>query len=87
MAETEPEFQRQLDDPRGVSIARFISSEFGSSEFVVRQQLDAHGTVIEIDGEVWEGDRRFIPRDRLLGKKIAVIGPERQWQMQYPESE
>jgi hypothetical protein len=81
-----PEFQKQQHDDRGVSIARLISSEFGSSEPTVRHQLDKKETVIEIDGEVWNGDRRFIPRDRLLGKTLTVIGPERHWRMKYPET-
>jgi hypothetical protein len=85
MVEPQPEFQPQLDDFRGVSIARLISSEFGSSESIIRQQLN--DAVIEIDGEVWDGDKYFVPRERLLGKTLTVIGRERHWQLKYPEAQ
>jgi hypothetical protein len=84
---SQPEYQRQLPDDRGVSIVRLIATEFGSSEPIVRQQVSAAATQIEIDGEVWTGDKRFIPRERLLGKTLTVIAPERHWQMKYPETE
>lgn len=81
-----PEFQPQEYDPRGVSIARLISSEFGSSEAVVRQQLGLRETQLELNGVRWEGDKHFIPQKELKGKVLTVIGPERQWRMRYPEN-
>lgn len=83
----DPGFQAQDPDPRGVSIARLISSEFGTSEMVVWQQLSHRDTRIELDGVPWEGDRQFIPRARLLGKKVDVLAPERQWRFTYTETE
>jgi hypothetical protein len=81
------EYQPQQNDPRGISLARLISSEFGTSEGVVRQQLNHQTTEIDIDGEVWDGDRNFIPREKLVGKTITVVAPERHWRLVYPESE
>jgi hypothetical protein len=79
------EFQQQQFDPRGVSLARLLASEFGMFEDGIRKELDAKGTEIEIDGEKWQGDRRFIPEERLRGKTLTVMGPERHWQLKYPE--
>lgn len=81
------EHQEQLADPRGVSLARLISTEFGTSEMVVLQQLGHRSTEIEIDGEKWDGDQYFIPREKLEGKEIVVVGPERHWRFKYPASE
>jgi hypothetical protein len=82
-----PEFQSQQADPRGVSVARLISSEFGTAESVVRQQLDHQQTFVSIDGALWQGDKRFIPRDQLRGRKLVVQGPERTWTLKYPEND
>lgn len=82
-----PEFQRQHADPRGIAIARLISSEFGTAEEIVRRELNRAGTEIEIDGELWTGNRQFIPRARLRGRTLAVVGPERHWKMKYPKDD
>lgn len=75
--------QEQLPDRRGISLSRLISSEFGTSEFTVNQQLGKSDTVIEIGGEVWDGDRFFVPREKLVGKRIVVTAPERHWAFDY----
>lgn len=76
--------QEQLPDPRGISLARLISSEFGTSELTVRQQLGKQETVIEIGDEVWTGDRYFVPREKLVGRRVVILAPERHWSLVYP---
>lgn len=81
-----PEYQQQEYNLKGISIPRLISAEFGSVEWIVRQQLNNKATVIELDGVEWAGDRLFIPRDELLGKEIVIVGPDVHWKLKYPES-
>jgi hypothetical protein len=82
-----PEFQRQHEDPRGISLARLVASEFGSSEDLVRRQLNHGSTVVEINGKRWTGNKHFIPRQLLKGRTLAILGPERHWQMHYPDKD
>jgi hypothetical protein len=87
MVNPEPEFQRQEYHRRGISLARLIASEFATPESLVNPILRESGTSIEINGNIWEGDREFIPEADLRGNEIAVLGKTRQWKFKYPESQ
>lgn len=69
----------------GFDVVRIISSEFGSSPDVVRRQLTQQGTQIEIEGELYMGDRLFIPVAEAQDKIVAVVAPDRQWRMRFPK--
>lgn len=81
-----PEQPSQDHYQYGFDVVRLISSEFGSSPDIVRRQLTRDKTVIEIDGEIYTGERLFIPIDQAQGKTVSVNGPDRQWRMKFPNS-
>ena len=82
-----PEQPQQDTYVNGFDVVRLISNEFGTSGLFVRSQLNHKSTTIEIDGEVYTGDRLFIPVELANGKFVAVIGPERQWRMRFRKPE
>lgn len=65
----------------GVDVAKMIESEYGSSPLVVRPQI-AQATIY-LDDDVWEGDRFKIPFDKIQGRRVRVIGPDKSWDMKF----
>lgn len=79
-----PEQPSQDHYQDGFDVIRIISSEFGTSPDIVRRQLTSVGTRIQVAGELYEGDRLFIPVDVAEGKFVSIVAPDRQWSMRFP---
>lgn len=67
-----------------VYLPRFLSSEFGISESVARNEILIGS--ITIDGELWNKsliDREYIPVEVIKGKRVTVQGETRSYSFEY----
>lgn len=77
----EPTEAGQPTPSRFVNLASLISDEFGTSRSIVREQI-ALG-MVEIDDEVWRGDKLDLPYEEIVGKTIVVTGRDRAYRIEY----